>query len=370
MTLTLYFARRFIRDFLLVAAAFCAVMLLIDSVEQLRRFGGSGIGLERILFMASLNLPGAIYTLLPLLILLATMSMFIGLARSSELVVARAAGRSALRMALVPATVAFLVGAIAVVALNPVVAATAKRYDALTDRILSGGTAAASIGSEGVWLRQGVTGAKMGQRQSVIHASSSNADATVLYDVTVMEFSLEQGPIRYLKASEAALETGAWRLREVKEWPLAETENPEAEAVIHADLTLPSDLTPARIRDSFGTPSEIAIWDLPDFIAALERAGFSSRRHVTWFQKELAQPLMLAAMALLAAAFSMRHVRRGRVGLMALLAFGTGVAALLLRNFSQALGENGLLPVLLAAWAPPLVALLVALTLLLYLEDG
>jgi len=296
--------------------------------------------------------------------------MFIGLARSSELVVARAAGRSALRMALAPAMVAFVLGAIGVVALNPVVAATAKRYDMLADRILSGGTAAASIGREGVWLRQGAAGADMAQRQSVIHAERGNADATVLYDVTVMEFSLDQGPIRYLQADDATLVSGAWRLSNAKEWPLATTENPETEAVIHTDMSLPSDLTPARIRDSFGAPSEIAIWDLPDFIAALDRAGFSSRRHETWFQKELAQPLMLAAMALLAAAFTMRHVRRGRVGLMALLAFGSGVAALLLRNFAQALGENGLLPVLLAAWAPPLVALLAALTLMLYLEDG
>jgi lipopolysaccharide export system permease protein len=41
-----------------------------------------------------------------------------------------------------------------------------------------------------------------------------------------------------------------------------------------------------------------------------------------------------------------------------------------LRNFGQVLGENGQIPVILAAWSPPLAAVLLALGFLLHLEDG
>lgn len=373
MTLTLYFIRRFLRAFFLVVGAFCGVLFLIDSFEQIRRFGSAGVGIGQIAWMAALNVPSGINTLLPLLTVLASVVMFLGLARNSELVVVRASGRSALRMALAPAAVAFLLGALAVAGLNPIAAATTKRYEALADRILRGSVQTASIGGEGVWLRQSAadtTGAGSAQRQSVIHALRANSDATELFDMTMMEFSFDQGPIRYLQADSATLEPGAWVLTGVKEWPLAEAANPETEALLHASLRVPSDLTAERIRDSFGAPSEIAIWDLPEFIAALERAGFSARRHAAWLQKELAQPLLLAAMVLIAAAFTMHHTRRSRAGVLALLAFGAGVAALLLRSFAQALGENGMLPVVLAAWAPPLVVLMAALTLILHLEDG
>jgi len=372
MTLTLYFVRRFLRDFFWVCVGVSLVMLLIDSIEQIRRFGQDGVGMVQIGLLAALNLPATINALLPLLSVLAGVAMFLGLARTSELVVVRASGRSALRMAFVPAVIAFLLGALALAALNPIAAATAKRYDQLASRIQRGDSPAASIGRDGVWLRQAGAGAGNAEvmRQSVIHAQRANADATELFDVTVMEYALDLGPIRYLQAAGATLEPGAWVLADVKEWPLADSPNPETEAVRHASLRLASDLTADRIRDSFGAPGDIAIWDLPDFIAALDRAGFSSRRHAAWLQKELAQPLMLAAMVLIAAAFTMRHARRGRTGLMALLAFGTGVVAMLLRNFAQAMGENGLLPVMLAAWAPPLVAILGALTLILFLEEG
>ena len=46
------------------------------------------------------------------------------------------------------------------------------------------------------------------------------------------------------------------------------------------------------------------------------------------------------------------------------------VMAAFLRNFAQALGDSGQIPVLLAAWSPPLAAVMLSLGLLLHLEDG
>ncbi|HAW48691.1 MAG TPA: LPS export ABC transporter permease LptG, partial [Roseovarius sp.] len=40
------------------------------------------------------------------------------------------------------------------------------------------------------------------------------------------------------------------------------------------------------------------------------------------------------------------------------------------RNFAQILGENGQIPVALAAWVPPVAALFLAVGLILHLEDG
>mgnify|MGYP006200054097 CR=1 FL=1 len=134
--------------------------------------------------------------------------------------------------------------------------------------------------------------------------------------------------------------------------------------------TLATDLTRDRIHDSFGTPSAISFWNLPTYIAGLERAGFSARSHLVWYQIELAQPLLLAAMVLIAAGFTMRHARMAQTGVLVLLALLAGFGVFFLRNFGQVLGENGQIPVILAAWSPPLAAVLLALGFLLLLEDG
>ena len=66
----------------------------------------------------------------------------------------------------------------------------------------------------------------------------------------------------------------------------------------------------------------------------------------------------------------MRHTRFGKTGIMVLFALLLGFGIFFLRNFAQVLGENGQIPVMLAAWAPPVAGILLSVGLLLHTEDG
>lgn len=365
MILHLYFARRFAMTFLFMTVVLFALVTLIDAVEQARRFGGLDIGWGKVFGLTLLNAPQTINLILPLIVILATISMFVSLARSSELVVTRAAGRSAMRALIAPVVVALIIGVLAITMLNPIVAATGNRYLQLSESYRAGGASALSISDEGLWLRQGSA-----EGQTVIRAWRSNADASVLYDVTFLTYDTQNGPIQRIEAGSAALRDGVWSLRDAKLWPLTRGENAEANARFAETLEIPSSLTLERIRESIGEPTAVSIYDLPTFIRQLEQAGFSSIRHKVWLQAEFARPLFLMAMVLVASAFTMRHTRFGGTGVAVLSAILLGFGLYFVRSFAQILGENGQIPVLLAAWAPPLAATLLAIGLLLHAEDG
>ena len=365
MTLHLYFARKFLWAFFSVLFIFFAMLALIDLVEQLRRFEGDDVGFGDVVALTFLNVPTGLYQILPLIVILATLTLFLSLARTSELIVTRASGRSALRALVSPVIAAFLLGALAVAAFNPIVAATQTQYELKAQRFSSGEASVLSISDEGLWLRQG--GA---DGQTVIRAYRANLDGTRLVAVTFLSFSPDGTPARRIEAEGAQLTPGAWQLTNAKEWTLVGSSNPERAAARHETLTVSTDLTRDRIQDSFGTPSAIPIWELPRFINQLERAGFSANQHRVWLQMELATPLMLVAMVLIGAGFTMRHTRFGRTGTMVLLAVMMGFGLYIIRNFAQILGETGQIPILLAAWAPPVAAICLSLGLLLHLEDG
>lgn len=366
MTLHLYFARRFLFVFLATFLTFAAMLALIDMLEQIRSFDMAAIGFLEIVRLTLLNLPAGLYRILPLITILASVVLFLGLARSSEMVVTRAAGRSALRSLASPVAVAVLLGGLSVAALDPIVAATQKRYEMLANRYHQSTGSVLSLSQDALWLRQGDAAG-----QTVIRASRSSLDGTELSDVSFVGFAADGAPRYRIDARKARLVAGAWDLADVKEWRFdAGHDNPELSARRQASMELPSDLTIDRIRDSFGTPSSIPIWELPGFIAQLEASGFSARAHRVWFQMELAMPLLLAAMVMIGAGFTMRHVRFGRTGLMVLLALMLGFAVFFIRNFAQVLGDRGQIPVALAAWSPPVAAVLLSLGLLLHLEDG
>lgn len=365
MTLDIYFARRFLRAFGLVFGAFLGFLLLLELVEQIRRFDTSDIGLPQALELALLSAPETLYRILPLIVLLSTLVLCLGLARSSELVIARAAGRSGLTSLAGPVVAVALIGAAAVAVLNPIVAATSLQYERSAARYAGAEASVLSVSDEGLWMRQG--GA---EGQTVIRADRASRDGTRLYGLTFLTFDTDGIPIRRIEAAEAELTPGAWQIAQAKEWRLAGAANPEAAAVTHASLTLPSDLTVDRIRDSFATPSAVPIWELGAFIRQLEAAGFSAQQHRVWLQMELALPAFLVAMTLIGAGFTMRHARFGRTGQMLVMAIGLGFTLYFLRNFAQVLGENGQIPPILAAWSPPVAGILASLGLLLHLEDG
>ena len=79
---------------------------------------------------------------------------------------------------------------------------------------------------------------------------------------------------------------------------------------------------------------------------------------------------LVMALVLIGAGFTMRHTRFGHTGVMVLMALIFGFGIYFIRNFAQILGENGQIPVMVAAWTPPVAAILMSLGILLHLEDG
>lgn len=363
MILHFYFARKFFWTFLLITLVFVVILALVDVADEVQDF--PELSFSAVLEIVLLKVPAANYEILPLVLILATVTLFLRLARSSELVVVRAAGRSALRALVSPVLVACLIGVVTITMLNPIVAATSKRYADLVAGYRGGGANVLAIASDGLWLRQGSE-----RGQTVIHAKRASSDVSTLYEVTFISFSPDGTPQRRIIADNATLQAGEWVLQDAKEWQLEGDANPESTARAVNELTVSSPLTQGQIIDSFGKPEFISLWELPDFIAQLEQAGFSARRYAVWYQMELSRPLFLVALVLIAAAFTMRHARLSNTSMSVLISILLGFTLYYIRNFAQILGESGQIPIMLAGWAPPVASFLLGIGILLHMEDG
>lgn len=363
MILTRYVLKRLFLTAALVSGVFLGMILLLDMVEQLRRLSTLDAGFLSALRLSLLNAPEAFYEIAPLVMMLAALWLGLGWSRSSEFVVIRAAGLSVPRLLAVPGLVLLVASSGFVAAMNPLVASFAREYQrSLT--VLQGGTGAVvALSGDDLWLRQADD---LGQ--TVIHALRAEDTGTVLFEASFFVFHPERGLSQRLRAARADLRPGAWQLSDVKRWQMSDL-NPEAQAARLDRLTLPTDLTPEKIRDSFAQARTIPLFQLPGFIAALERAGFSALEHRMRLQMELALPVLLTGMMLLALALSIHHARSGGVGIRALMTILSGFTLFFLRNFAQVLGETGQIPVALAAWGLPVATLLLAMGVMLNLEE-
>ena len=364
MLLHIYFFRKFVQKFAITLCIFIIFMLLIDLIEQLRKFAIS-IDFIEVFFLTLLNLPSSVYQILPLIIIISSAWVFLSLARSSELIVFRAAGKSSVSMLITPAILSFLIGVVSISVFNPIVASTSKQYADLKAKLVDGQETTISIGNEGLWLRQAD---KKGH--TVIRAKRANSDATELYEVTLIKLNEENLSIRRIEAEMITLKDAKWIAKYSIIWPIKFGQNSQSNAKEHELIELPTSLKKEQITDRFGDPSTISVWSLPEFIAQLERAGFSAKRYSVWLHSELAKPIFFLAMMLISAAFCMRQSKVKGTSINVLAAVLLGFFLFYLKNFVLILGINGQLPVFIAAWGPSLAAIFLSLGLFLNREDG
>jgi len=359
-TLSAYIARQFTFRLLAFLFGLVGVILLVTVVELLDQVANKqDIGLGRVLEMSLLKLPYLSQEVMPFTVLFAGLATFWRLTRSNELVVARAAGVSVWQFLLPALCVALVLGTFVITIFNPVASILLGRYEQLEARYLSYKGSSLAVSSTGLWLRQADA-----DGQSVIHALRVVPETMTLQDVIVFRFREGDRFIGRIDAPKAELRDGYWRLFDAWET------KPDTQGRFAEQLDLATDLTAAKIQDSFAPPETISLWALPGFIDLLEQAGFSGRRHRLQFQRLLATPLLFAAMVLLAATFSLRPQRSGRVTLVILTGIFAGFLLYFLSNFVFAIGLSGKIPVVLAGWTPASVSLMLGITMLLHLEDG
>ena len=224
MTLVRYILRGFLRATLAVFLIIALVILLFTSVENLRRFGESGASGGDVVTITLLQAPEALYQVFPLVLMLASLVLFLRFARTSELVVMRASGISALRLISIPVVAAVALGVVFVALVNPFVAATIKRGERFQDEFSGQSSSLLSFSPEGVWLRQADP-----EGQTVIQAARTNADGTILSRVRMHRFDDEGTLYARIDAPAARLTPGAWVLENAVEWTL------DAERPLRAD---------------------------------------------------------------------------------------------------------------------------------------
>ena len=362
ITLSLYIGRHFLLAFVALFVGFMMLALTFDVIEMLRRAASRPeITLGIVMELSLLKLPNIGQQMFPFAALFGGMLVFWRLTRSHELVVTRAAGVSAWQFLLPVLAIAFLLGIVKIAAFSPLASTLLARYERLQASLLEGRQSTLTLSDSGLWLRQsGQAG------QAVLHAEHvlQQGQDVELRGVTVFLYQGTDHFLGRIDAKVARLEDGFWHFDQA--W----LQSPEKQPQFEKEHWLETDLTLGKIQDSFASPETMSFWSLPLFIKTLENAGFTAIRHKLYWHTLLAAPLLMCAMVLIAATFTLRYHRWGGTTFIITGGVFTGFVLYFFSDLVFALGLSDSIPVTLAAWTPSGVATMLGLAMLLHLEDG
>jgi lipopolysaccharide export system permease protein len=359
-TLGRYFGLRFLKTLLAMLAGLIALVILIDYIEMMRRVGSTpNVSAFQVAKISLFRVPQVTERIFPFCVLVAAMSSYLDLSRRLELVVSRAAGMSAWQFTAPAIVVAILFGVVATTVFNPIAATLAERSKRLEAEISGEAQSGLQQIASGFWVTQ-----RSDVGYSIINALASREQGIHLHLVTAFVFDQGTHFVERVEARSAVLQSGFWELGEARVY------KPGSPPSDRASYRLDTNLTPIQVRETFSTPETVPFWQLPYFIDLAERAGLTAAGYHLQFQKLLARPFMLAAMVLLAAAFSLRFFRFGGVQKMILGGIAAGFLLYVMSKLTDDLSRAELVPPLVGAWMPAVVGSLIGVVALLHQEDG
>lgn len=353
-----------LRTIFAVAALFLALfglVMLVDLIENLRfsdKFEGADFGFAlAITLLRALSLTEM---MLPFIFLFASIWLFTQLNRQAEIAVMRSGGLSVWRILGPAAFVAATAGFLIITVVDPAASSMRAQSERMKDDVRGKTSSLVRVFGDGVWLRQRDAGNLL-----LINARGFDPARKALSDVVMWRLDRDSNFIERIDAPEAVLSARTIELHGARIKGAGDTL--DHRSPIYA---IPTSLVPADLDERIESPETLSIWRLPKFILLAKAAGLPTASYNIRFHDLCSTPLKLIAMVLIAAMFSLRPVREGRGFKLFLYAVGCGFLLYIVSEVSTALGESGAAPVALAAWAPAVVAALVAVSGLLYIEES
>ena len=366
MTLALYFAWRFIVNFIRVFLAIGLLILLIDFLTNLNRLNGLDDPIKNALFLSFLRTTSYLSLAMPLIIMLAALAFSIGLARSSEFVISRAAGLSALKSLSSVIITAFSLGLVSVFFFDPFAAQMAGLYDKKLDDLRGPNQAEVSVSSDGYWIRQASV-----DGHQIIKASIASDNGRILRDVMVYSYDHAGKVIERIFAKTVFLNEGEWVFTQGIKWIDRKLSvDPATASESFGIIRLPTKITPVQLLDGYPDPETISPWQMSQQIKLVETSGFSTHKYASHQMSQFARPFLFVVMIIIGCVFTLQNARMGNLGVSVVSSVVFGFGLHFLQNFATTLGRSGEITLIIAAWAPILSAGLLAIALFLHYEDG
>ncbi|ODU09162.1 MAG: LPS export ABC transporter permease LptG [Rubrivivax sp. SCN 71-131] len=350
-----------------VAVAFLSLFFFIDFVDDLDQIGRQGRAPWHVALTVLYAVPGHLYDLLPIAVLIGSIYALARMAQASEYTILRTGGLGPGRALKLLALIGLAFGALNFVVGDFITPAAEQASLQLAARF----DGERRIAGAGAWLK-GHRLTPEGARSVSINVARISRDG-LLQDVRVFEFDNSGRLLARASARGARVDRhGRWQLHDVQvtSWPAAE-DGAASAAGVHAarhitDTHLPevefdSDLDAAVVAAAVLPLTSMTTIELWRYSRHLDEQAQASQQVAIRFWKKALYPLSCLVMVALALPFAYLHARTAGVSLKVFGGIMLGIGFVLLNNLAGHLGMlRGWTPWVVAA-APSLLFLLLSL---------
>lgn len=348
-------------NILMITLGLLSIFSFFDLIQEMDSLGRGNYGISDMLIFVLLSIPGHIYEVVPVAVLIGMMVSLGTLGRNSELVVMRVSGLSItdiglalIKVGLLFTIITFLVGEL----ITPISEKVAQRM-----RIKATDSVIAQDFKSGLWVKDA---------KSFVNVETVLPDATLL-NVHIYEFDKDFKLRTISNAKKGSYTNDHWELNEITQTRFNYAEKIEQNTVqtqFFNKANWKSAIRPELLNVLLVAPEKMSAWNLYSFIRHLGSNRQSTTRYEVALWSKMIYPLACVVMVILALPFGFLQQRATGTSTSTKIFIGVmlGVVYQIMNRVFIHLGVLNDWPPLMSAITPTILFLIAGLSLILIVE--
>ncbi|QWV92730.1 LPS export ABC transporter permease LptG [Geomonas oryzisoli] len=339
--LTRYVAKAYLRMLGLCLGSFVTIYLVVDFMEKIGRFTRTGASWKYLALFFITKIPEMINDSAPLAVLMATLLTLGAFSLSSELTAMRSCGVSLVRISAPILAISVLMSLVVLMLGEFVIPKSYSQRLYIQEVLIQKKSPSMYFRQHNIWYREGET---------VLRASLFEPSQNQLKGVTLWEIQPKTGlPLRRADASMGQLGERGWSFTEVTVRDFRDGEVVQTRK--YPALALPLKLKPADLKVLGKYSDSMTLRQLNSYCKKIQAGGYDATRYITQFHSRISLPFGCAVMAFLGIPFALRGGRSSGIAFGVGLSIAVGFLYVITNSVIISVGQVGLLPPMVAAWA-------------------
>ncbi len=342
-----YLLKKFVKKVFLISGIFLVLVMIINLIEEANFLKNSETNFLTPFFLMALNAPSLLYEMFPFIFLISTQFFFIEIYENHEIDTLRRFGIDNFTMLRFLSLVSLILGVLVIFIFYNFSSILKNEYLKIKNKYAGDKKYLAVITKNGIWIKD-----NFGDGTIIINADKITDKFLINSSITKFDdsFEIEQNII----AKKIDIEKKNWMLFDVI---ITELDNTSK---TYDTYTLKSNFDLERINNLFSDLTSLTYFELLKLEKDYKSIGYSVDEINIQKHRFYSLPFLLCAMTIIATIIMVYNKFKKNILLNLFIGIFFSVLVYYLGNFSNLLGENGRLPLVLSVWFPIIVIIILS----------
>jgi len=333
-----YIIKEFLRSLFKISGVFFFLIVISNLFEELSFVEKLNLNPAYPLLLSILNAPSILFDILPFIFLISTQFFFITLSEKDEFSIFKHNGLSNIRILNTLTIFSFFGGIVAILLFYTFSSSLKNYYLEIKNDLTSDKKYLAVITDNGLWIKD-----EIDQMISITNADKIRAN--YLIDVSIVQFDKDFKLVKTITSKKVNIKSKEWKIEEA----FVNQNNSQQTA---KNLLINSNFDETKINNLFSNLSSFSFWELDKLKKDYQSLGYSTMEILVYKNKIYSIPIYLAIMTLLSGIIMFNSKYKKSKIINIIMGIFISVIIYYVSYFSNLLGTNDKIPVILSIWLP------------------